>query len=766
MDASTRRVAAAVAVALITGACAAGPTAGPSRAIVRVVDETGRPLHDAVVEVQTGRFVADERGVVRVELAGPVSGTITGEGMLTEPVVLGPGDDVEIRLWARRGSDGTVRTALHLGGDVMMGRRYLQPIRPDTARLLVGDGGASARRVVEDLAPLFAAADVSVVNLETVVGEVRPEEALPGKRFLLDSPPEIVGALTAMGVDVAVGGNNHAYDWGDAGVLATATNLETAGIAFTGAGLDEGSARRPARVRTPGGWVTILSYTTLDGDYVNDQLPTSADPIPEDPAEDLRWMFRPRLLEYGRPGETAWLRAGRYLPGDAWRWFQEVEGALGVVEAARVWRELTAEGLFPQLQDWVARRGHGGAAAFSFATIGDDLAGVGEGLTVVELHSGFQYSASASRRVRRAARAAIDAGADLVVAHHPHVLQGFEWYGGRLIAHSLGNLVFDQDLGVTFPAGFLRVVFEGDRLLDARLVPLVIDGYRPVPVTGAGAARVRTLANGAALMPGSAARLDDGRVGIVVGETGSPGLVASDGRIVDRVERRVVTMLTGPDGIVEVEPGTFVSVVPSTVEVGRDLLGWGWFDDTEADGVEAGGALWNLGPDGGPRVVDGALRLTTRDGWVRPVARIPIPRHRLFDQDGTPLDGAPRYSLRFQARAPIDLDLAIRVDAYQVDDTDPWRPPTSRLTGRTELRLPVGAAAEPEGYDVEIPEAAVEGADAIMLSLRAEARRSVAVTLDDVRLLEWRRPPVGWVPADALRSVEPFAEVRVTALRP
>ena len=42
--------------------------------------------------------------------------------------------------------------------------------------------------------------------------------------------------------------------------------------------------------------------------------------------------------------------------------------------------------------------------------------------------------------VVRFARGAVDAGADLVVGHGPHVLRGMEWYRGRLIAYSLGSL--------------------------------------------------------------------------------------------------------------------------------------------------------------------------------------------------------------------------------------------------------------------------------------------------------------------------------------
>ncbi|MEI3005020.1 MAG: CapA family protein [Victivallales bacterium] len=52
----------------------------------------------------------------------------------------------------------------------------------------------------------------------------------------------------------------------------------------------------------------------------------------------------------------------------------------------------------------------------------------------------------------------IDAGAELVIGHHPHVIQGVEQYGNGWIAYSLGNLVFDSDYVAAYPntdRGFL-----------------------------------------------------------------------------------------------------------------------------------------------------------------------------------------------------------------------------------------------------------------------------------------------------------------------
>ncbi|HET7426237.1 MAG TPA: CapA family protein [Gemmatimonadales bacterium] len=79
--------------------------------------------------------------------------------------------------------------------------------------------------------------------------------------------------------------------------------------------------------------------------------------------------------------------------------------------------------------------------------------------------------------LRRWARAVIDAGADAVVGHGPHVLRGIEFYRGRPIAYSLGNFLtyrgfnLEGPLGIT---GVLQLVFAPDRRVrSARLVPLV-----------------------------------------------------------------------------------------------------------------------------------------------------------------------------------------------------------------------------------------------------------------------------------------------------
>ncbi len=64
-------------------------------------------------------------------------------------------------------------------------------------------------------------------------------------------------------------------------------------------------------------------------------------------------------------------------------------------------------------------------------------------ILVLSYHWGNEYSPVSSRQ-EELAKASIDAGADIVVGHHPHVMQKFEYYNNGLILYSLGNFIFDQ----------------------------------------------------------------------------------------------------------------------------------------------------------------------------------------------------------------------------------------------------------------------------------------------------------------------------------
>jgi len=92
---------------------------------------------------------------------------------------------------------------------------------------------------------------------------------------------------------------------------------------------------------------------------------------------------------------------------------------------------------------------------------------------VVGYHWGLEYENYPWGAQTSAAHAAIDAGADLVIGHHPHVLQGFETYKGRLIAYSLGDLVFDHFSIATGQTVLVDAVLTADGV-KATLVPVYV----------------------------------------------------------------------------------------------------------------------------------------------------------------------------------------------------------------------------------------------------------------------------------------------------
>ena len=133
----------------------------------------------------------------------------------------------------------------------------------------------------------------------------------------------------------------------------------------------------------------------------------------------------------------------------------------------------------------VAESNKGGAAYGSEENIRSSLnAGVKPNqIDVVQYHGSREYSEGPSESTETRLKLAIDYGADLVIAHHPHVAQGFELYNGKLIAYSLGNFAFDQFFNSTHAAATVNVWMDGDDFYRAEVIPLHVKGYKPLPAT-------------------------------------------------------------------------------------------------------------------------------------------------------------------------------------------------------------------------------------------------------------------------------------------
>jgi poly-gamma-glutamate capsule biosynthesis protein CapA/YwtB (metallophosphatase superfamily) len=111
---------------------------------------------------------------------------------------------------------------------------------------------------------------------------------------------------------------------------------------------------------------------------------------------------------------------------------------------------------------------------------------------IVSLHWGIEYKPHAGQEQRKLAHQLVDAGADLILGHHPHVIQGLELYRNRLIAYSFGDFVWDhysRETGETF---VLQVAIQPEGPPSFEVVPVYLDQSTgvPAPVTGDEAAAI------------------------------------------------------------------------------------------------------------------------------------------------------------------------------------------------------------------------------------------------------------------------------------
>src|SRR5581483_4553201 len=95
------------------------------------------------------------------------------------------------------------------------------------------------------LAKIFRDCDAAQVNMESVVR--RLDEGTPGitQGTFMTTAPELLQELKWFGINMLCCANNHAFDYGEGGVLATIKHLEEAGIPQSGAGRNLAEARMP-----------------------------------------------------------------------------------------------------------------------------------------------------------------------------------------------------------------------------------------------------------------------------------------------------------------------------------------------------------------------------------------------------------------------------------------------------------------------------------------------------------------------------------------
>lgn len=301
------------------------------------------------------------------------------------------------------------------------------------------------------LRDLLNKSDASFANLE---GSVRNwDEGTPGITVgtYMTTPPELLDDVKWLGIKIVSCANNHSYDYGEAGVLATIKHLDAAGIPHSGSGRNLAEARAPAYLDTPRGRVGLVSMTATYRPW------------------NRASAQRPDMV--GRPGINPLGHTATYtVDPAAMTELRRIASSLGFAKAMERDRrhfysdkDLGATDAREEITLFGHRfvSGHGFAVDHKPST--DDWNGNLQWIrearaqadwVIVSFHShefGGRSVLSAETRAdleepaefaREFARAAIDAGADVFAGHGSHTLLGIEIYKDKPIFYSLGNLVF------------------------------------------------------------------------------------------------------------------------------------------------------------------------------------------------------------------------------------------------------------------------------------------------------------------------------------
>jgi poly-gamma-glutamate capsule biosynthesis protein CapA/YwtB (metallophosphatase superfamily) len=276
------------------------------------------------------------------------------------------------------------------------------------------------------------AADVTAVNLETVIHSYRGYAQADSGGTWAGSPPEISQELAWAGVNVASHANNHAFDYGSEGVLETIEHMTSAGILVSGSGKDLQAARAPAEIEAKGRRIGHLSMAATFVPYGK--------------------ASRSRSDIHGRPGVNPLaVRSDTVitLPPALASAMRRVDGLMGRDLARYSWPRFRRFNvnfeLGRRLAVTMGRRlveadREGNLAAISKSAETSDL-------VIVSIHAHEQ-----SGWLRQFAHDAVAAGAGVIIVHGPHEVRGIEFIENCPVFYGLGNFVYQASGVAVLPS--------------------------------------------------------------------------------------------------------------------------------------------------------------------------------------------------------------------------------------------------------------------------------------------------------------------------
>lgn len=289
--------------------------------------------------------------------------------------------------------------------------------------------GNTLRAQRPDLIEAMESADVLIGNLETSLLDLDTFQGSPqsqsGGTWMLANPA-VAQDLKSLGFTVVGLANNHATDWGAEALLITREYLDEAGLLHAGAGRTMTQARAACYVDAPQGRVSFLSASATFT-----SMSPAADPFGRVPGRPGISTLRStpysavnptdyeRLTELSRPRFNGNIVREQSLKLMGGEFLADPSVPEGTAHLRYLIHEKDATHILDQIRQ---AKQNSSLVVFGFHSHEPDNAA----------EEPAEFAAEFSRR-------AVDAGADVVVAHGPHQLRGIEVYRGSPIFHSLGN---------------------------------------------------------------------------------------------------------------------------------------------------------------------------------------------------------------------------------------------------------------------------------------------------------------------------------------
>ncbi len=240
---------------------------------------------------------------------------------------------------------------------------------------------------------------------------------------------------------------------------------------------------------------------------------------------------------------------------------------------------------------------------------------------ILQLHTGKEYTERPNEYAQTRFDLGVEEGAALIIGHHPHFVQGFDVDSGVLVAHSLGNFIFDQDRMETMLGLVLQLDLSGPLWRPATGTPIYLEDYRPRPLVGDLAEWILRRVAWSSANYGAQVVPHNGRVKV--------SEQASDWRPEERIIELGVEISESGVALVDLrqvlestESLAFAQAQGSELSAkpGRDLLLFGDFEDVDVDQDDFEVSRWLTGSDARFACVSGAYRgaaglCMTRDGY-------------------------------------------------------------------------------------------------------------------------------------------------------